>query len=255
MHYSTDEQAPIPDVFDQLIRRIQNANAGVDVLFNCQMGRGRTTTGMVTACLMSMILKNDAIGDMTSSFIAEPSSMETSLKALSLGNGDDREEGDESHEERERYENGEYKIVLQLVSVLTYGKLAKRLTDQAINMCDHMQNLRKAVFDYKLRLDAIEDHNSKKYKSTRQVALNYLVRYFYLIVFANYLLEEMGNLSMASSMETASAVSSSTPDMEVQESQDSIVDEDARKMTTFNEWLKGRREIINILKLQAFDLS
>lgn len=87
------------------------------------------------------------------------------------------------------------------------------------------------------------------------MALNYLVRYFYLIVFANYLLEEMGNLSMASSMETASAVSSSTPDMEVQESQDSIVDEDARKMTTFNEWLKGRREIINILKLQAFDLS
>lgn len=144
----TDEQAPIPDVFDQLIRRIQNANAGVDVLFNCQMGRGRTTTGMVTACLMSMILKNDALGDMTSSFIAESSSMETSLKALSLGNGDDREEGDESHEERERYENGEYKIVLQLVSVLTYGKLAKRLTDQAINMCDHMQNLRKAVFDY-----------------------------------------------------------------------------------------------------------
>ncbi|KAI8887171.1 hypothetical protein K501DRAFT_330760 [Backusella circina FSU 941] len=55
----TDEQAPIPDVFDQLIKRISNANAGVDVLFNCQMGRGRTTTGMVTACLLAMIVNND----------------------------------------------------------------------------------------------------------------------------------------------------------------------------------------------------
>lgn len=35
---STDEQAPIPDVFDQLIHRMHGANQGVDVLFNCQMG-------------------------------------------------------------------------------------------------------------------------------------------------------------------------------------------------------------------------
>lgn len=36
--YSTDEQAPIPDVFDQLIHRMSEANQGVDVIFNCQMG-------------------------------------------------------------------------------------------------------------------------------------------------------------------------------------------------------------------------
>ncbi|KAI9320761.1 inositol hexakisphosphate-domain-containing protein [Dichotomocladium elegans] len=230
----TDEQAPIPDVFDQLIRRMQEVNSGVDVLFNCQMGRGRTTTGMVTACLMSMVLKNDSLNDMTESFIAD-SSMSSSQPTGSLSNQRmtaELEDGDEQHEERERYQNGEYKIVLQLVSVLTYGKLAKRLTDQAINICDHMQNLRTAVYDSKLRLDAIEDRYSKKYKFARAAALNYLVRYFYLIVFANYLLEEMGSLGSAS-----------------------IVDEDARKLTTFKEWLKGRREITNILRLQSLDLS
>jgi hypothetical protein len=36
--FSTDEQAPIPDVFDQLIYRMREANQGVDVIFNCQMG-------------------------------------------------------------------------------------------------------------------------------------------------------------------------------------------------------------------------
>ncbi|KAI9496168.1 inositol hexakisphosphate-domain-containing protein [Zychaea mexicana] len=258
----TDEQAPIPDVFDQLIRRVQDANAGVDVLFNCQMGRGRTTTGMVTASLMSMILKNDSIIDMTNSYIVDSSSdsatadttndssnvlvSPTTTTAISTSHND------ESHEERERYQNGEYKIVLQLVSVLTYGKLAKRLTDQAINICDHMQNLRKAVYDYKLRLEAIEDRTSKKYKETREVALNYLVRYFYLIVFANYLLEEMGSLSSSSA---SSMIEDQDEGKKAPEATDTIVDDEARKMTTFKEWLKGRREIINIIRLQSFDLS
>ncbi|KAI9267887.1 inositol hexakisphosphate-domain-containing protein [Phascolomyces articulosus] len=238
----TDEQAPIPDVFDQLIRRVQDANAGVDVLFNCQMGRGRTTTGMVTASLMSMVLKNGPIMDLISSreimdspplseTMADPNNNTTSSGATHYN--------DESYEERERYQNGEYKIVLQLVSVLTYGKRAKKLTDRAINMCDHMQNLRTAVYDFKLRLEAIEDRSSKKYKETRLVAQNYLVRYFYLIVFANYLLEEMGTLSLSSSS--------------CQE--ETIVDDEARKITTFKEWLKGRREISNIIHLQSFDLS
>ncbi|KAF7727042.1 hypothetical protein EC973_008089 [Apophysomyces ossiformis] len=237
----TDEQAPIPDVFDQLIQRVLDANAGVDILFNCQMGRGRTTTGMVTACLMSMILNNDCAGDMTGSFIVD--GVESSAF---LYNGED----DESHEERERYQNGEYKIVLQLVSVLTYGKLAKRLTDQAINMCDHMQNLRKAVYDYKLRLDAIEDQGSKKWHTTREVALNYLVRYFYLIVFANYLLEEMGNTHADDESESSNGLLLDEATEEV-----TICDEEARKITTFKDWLHGRREITNIIKLQSFDLS
>ncbi|KAG0177898.1 hypothetical protein DFQ29_004184 [Apophysomyces sp. BC1021] len=237
----TDEQAPIPDVFDQLIQRVLDASAGIDILFNCQMGRGRTTTGMVTACLMSMILNNDSAGDMTGSFIIDGTDNSTLLY-----NGED----DESHEERERYLNGEYKIILQLVSVLTYGKLAKRLTDQAINMCDHMQNLRKAVYDYKLRLDAIEDQGSKKWHLTREVALNYLVRYFYLIVFANYLLEEMGNTHGDDQSDISSAIVSLD-----NEDEETICDEESRKITTFKDWLHGRREITNIIKLQSFDLS
>lgn len=72
--------------------------------------------------------------------------------------------------------------------------------------------------------------------------MNYLVRYFYLIVFANYLLEEMGNLSL-------------TCGEDGETDDETIVDEEARKLTTFKDWLKGRREITNIIRLRHFDLS
>jgi protein-tyrosine phosphatase len=37
----TDEQAPIPNVFDQLIDRVEHLQSPFDSMFNCQMGRGR----------------------------------------------------------------------------------------------------------------------------------------------------------------------------------------------------------------------
>jgi hypothetical protein len=45
---------------------------------------------------------------------------------------------------------GEYKTILQLVGVLSYGKLAKRLTDSAIDLMQDVQNLRKAIYEYVL---------------------------------------------------------------------------------------------------------
>jgi hypothetical protein len=50
----TDEQAPLPGVFGQILDRVRGGlEANTDFVFNCQMGRGRTTTGMVTACLIA----------------------------------------------------------------------------------------------------------------------------------------------------------------------------------------------------------
>lgn len=42
---------------------------------------------------------------------------------------------------------GEYKIILQLVGLLSHGKLAKRLADREIDRMEAVQNLRKAVFE------------------------------------------------------------------------------------------------------------
>ena len=46
--------------------------------------------------------------------------------------------------------SGEYKTILQLVGVLSHGKLAKRLTDRAIDAMQDVQNLRKAIYEYVL---------------------------------------------------------------------------------------------------------
>ena len=44
--------------------------------------------------------------------------------------------------------SGEYKIILQLVGVLSHGKTAKRLTDDAVDLMQDVQNLRKAIYEY-----------------------------------------------------------------------------------------------------------
>lgn len=44
----------MPGVFTQVLHRVRSGlDASADFVFNCQMGRGRTTTGMVTACLIA----------------------------------------------------------------------------------------------------------------------------------------------------------------------------------------------------------
>jgi len=83
---------------------------------------------------------------------------------------------------------GEYKTILKIVGVLSNGRLSKRLTDRAIDVMSAIQNLRKAIYDYKLKVDAAEVRSAKYYR-LRSVAYNYLHRYATLIVFANYLLE------------------------------------------------------------------
>lgn len=50
----TDEKSPKERDFDLLLRRLANAHPSTALVFNCQMGRGRTTTGMVVACLVHL---------------------------------------------------------------------------------------------------------------------------------------------------------------------------------------------------------
>ncbi|KAF8896122.1 inositol hexakisphosphate-domain-containing protein [Infundibulicybe gibba] len=169
----TDEQAPLPDALSQLLDRVQGGMpvAG-DFVFNCQMGRGRTTTGMVTACLIATITDWDG----ESGIIGAEDSVSEIYDNM------------DGPSEEEAFLQGEYKTILQLVGVLSHGKLAKRLTDRAVDLMQDVQNLRKAIYDYKLKVDACEK-GSAKYQKLLGITVNYLYRYGTLIVFANYLLE------------------------------------------------------------------
>ncbi|THU84968.1 hypothetical protein K435DRAFT_783557 [Dendrothele bispora CBS 962.96] len=209
----TDEQAPLPGALSQLLDRVRSNldNAG-DFIFNCQMGRGRTTTGMVTACLISTTMNWDG---------QDPEhimSLARDDPNASVENFDSMD----GPSEEEAYRQGEYKTILQLVGVLSHGKVAKRLTDKAIDLMQDVQNLRKAIYDYKLKVDACE-RDSKKEIQLRNLTVNYLYRYGTLIVFANYLIEMRERVAKGQSE------------------------------VSFQKWLEEHREITNILGRRSLD--
>ncbi|CCL99307.1 uncharacterized protein FIBRA_01323 [Fibroporia radiculosa] len=164
----TDEQAPLPGALAQLLDRVRTAlrsgEAG-DLIFNCQMGRGRTTTGMVTACLIATTIHWDHALE-SSMFVqpAEDDDYESGLERYDLIDGPSEEEA---------YLQGEYKTILQLVGVLSHGKMAKRLTDRAIDLMQDVQNLRKAIYDYKLKVSTCEK-GSAKHRKLMDIGVNYL---------------------------------------------------------------------------------
>ncbi|KAJ6545040.1 inositol hexakisphosphate-domain-containing protein [Mycena vulgaris] len=202
----TDEQAPLPDALSQLFERVRSGltQAG-DFVFNCQMGRGRTTTGMVAACLIATTLNWDG---------QEPKYDPEDVAPHTYDSMD-------GPSEEEAYLQGEYKTILQLVGVLSYGKLAKRLADRAIDLMQDVQNLRKAIYDYKLKVDACEKGTTKEQK-LRNVTVNYLYRYGSLIVFANYLVGLQDKLK-------------------------------GEPQATFTDWLKEHREITKLLGRRSLD--
>lgn len=168
------------------------------------MGRGRTTTGMVIAMLLHRV------------------------KILGFVEEDDEDEDDNSDETV--YKRGDYRLILQLLQVLEQGKLAKKLVDEAIDECSHIQNLREAILSYRLRV--------KGDAQQRDRGLNYLLRYFYLIAFANYLVETLTSRNLQRSASSSSnARRSGTPK--------------PSSHLTFSRWLADRKEIAHLVNNRA----
>lgn len=115
---------------------------------------------------------------------------------------------------------GEYKLIHRLCQVLDHGVRAKQLADACIDELAHLQNLREAIYDYKRKVEA--DPTGPQAHELEMRGLHYLLRYFYLIVFAEYLIEEMpaGTLSKS-----------------------------------FLQWISERREITNLTLHERGDLN
>lgn len=203
--FSTDEQTPIPLVFDELVDKYWNLADNEDAIFNCQMGRGRTTTGMITATLIQVIVHKGLL----SREFKEPLVIDDGLLEKS-------------------YLEGNYSLILRLLRVLDFGKLAKKIADICIDYCDHLQNLRSAIYDYKVKVEATVDRTSPYFGELYRTGINYLIRYFYLIVFTNYLLE------LARSYESDNL---------------NPLEFTSKIPLKFSAWLKDRREITSLVSM------
>jgi protein-tyrosine phosphatase len=219
----TDEQAPLPETFDFIVQMcmgaLQNKLKNVHFVFNCQMGRGRTTTGIVICCLW--IWKCRDIINMDRKPDISVNSPRRSLIGALSGNRSKPPVANTPAEEAKMVEDalnkGEYKTIMKLVRLLAGGPLVKAEVDAIIDHCSEMQNLRTAIFNLKTRAETVTNVKAQHEAHHRGVA--YLVRYFYLICFNQYL-------------------------------QDAF---DGRFQLTFAEWLKDRPEIGALL--EDIDLS
>ncbi|TVU46304.1 hypothetical protein EJB05_05830 [Eragrostis curvula] len=150
----TDEKAPKEGDFDNLVCRISQVDLETEIVFNCQMGRGRTTTG---------IPRTSSIG-----------------KVFHAGNDVD----DYMPSTEEAILRGEYAVIRSLVRVLEGGVEGKRQVDKVIDKCDTMQNLREAIATY--RNSILRQPDEMKREASLSFFVEYLERYYFLICFAVY---------------------------------------------------------------------
>jgi len=171
----TDECAPEEQDIDSLIdifKAYLDAHNRNAIIFNCQMGRGRTTTGMVCARLFYMLKRNGARN-------RSPSGTAATLAPRGVV------EEAEAVSEEERLKRGWYNVVKRLVSHIDNGLQRKREVDEAIDACAHMQNLRHAIYECKAKMPSCAEAFQREVYEKR--GKNYLERYWWLIIYNTYL--------------------------------------------------------------------
>jgi hypothetical protein len=108
----------------------------------------QTTTGMVAAALVTWITQHshpiDSTGDDEDLEHFDSVDGISEEKALLQGMSS---EPSQSHTLDLPFLTGEYKTILKIVGVLSKGRLAKQLTDRAIDTMSAIQNLRKAIYE------------------------------------------------------------------------------------------------------------
>ncbi|ETO36233.1 hypothetical protein RFI_00829, partial [Reticulomyxa filosa] len=222
----TDEQAPLPHGVDQLVSMFECEPWEAIWVFNCQMGRGRTTTGMILHVLWKI-----RVG------LAKPPPVATKSEA--------KESNEMTDAERETlvWKRGEYPAVLDLMRLLEEAKKAKQLVDEIIDFVSAMQNLREAIFQLKTRTETSISEKARAHNMHRLV--HYLRRYCLLIAFSGYLLtayEVPKNREAAIQRREKSPASNNTGKTK-------------EYKWSFTKWLEQRRDVLNLIAKATIELK
>ncbi|KAL6515755.1 hypothetical protein OROHE_018453 [Orobanche hederae] len=165
----TDEKSPKEQDFDIMVHKISQAEVRAEIVFNCQMGRGRTTTGMVIATLIYI----HRIG--ASVVFQEPTLWEKFLVAVPALLPTYQIKRNLSAKEN----------MLSLGALFEGGVEGKRQVDKVIDKCASMQNLREAIARYLSSILCQADEMERE--ASLSFFVEYLERYYFLVCFAVYL--------------------------------------------------------------------
>lgn len=183
-----DETAPEEGDFDQLVMELKSVALSemakdVALVFNCQMGRGRTTTGMVCGSILLLAGRG----------WTPPDGAPDALPAMTAEGRD--------------LKRGEFKCILHLLALIDQaytrrvptdslsgrGLKAKLLADKCIDSCAHAQNMVEAIIACENSAASAEPGGSRPPEFWRARARAYVHRYAHMLLFAAYALEEVNN--------------------------------------------------------------
>merc|ERR1712038_802288 len=183
------ETAPAEECFDQIVALLKNCSASTPIVFNCQAGISRTTTGMVVASLVKEFQLASELNHMKG---IVPDDILEALKKKKLGlPGIDCE----APEKKNAMMAGEFEVILELLEKYKegdVGKIAKAQVDKLIDLAapppkgTGVQNIRECIIQDKMTFDVSAD---EWLAFLKEKIMNNIERYFGLIVFAMYVRE------------------------------------------------------------------
>ncbi|GJM95803.1 hypothetical protein PR202_ga12581 [Eleusine coracana subsp. coracana] len=188
----TDGKAPKSSDFDTIALNIAAASKDTAFVFNCQMGRGRTTTGTVIACLLKLRIDH-----------GRPIRIPACQNSQEDDNDDGYSSGAETMDHNGHLNSESWKprtltklpsglgindilLLRKITRLFNNGIECRQTLDAVIDRCSALQNIRQAVLQYTKVIN--QQHVEPR---VRRVALNrgaeYLERYLKLIAFSAYL--------------------------------------------------------------------
>jgi hypothetical protein len=182
----TEERSLGEGCFDMITEALKKEPASVPCIFSDQMGRGRTTSGMVIACLIKEIQITAELRKMEDIQLVSKSTVDDLIhqkfeSALPKCQDDD-----------DPFIKGEFDVVKELLEKVPATVEGKRKIDRVIDICGPqpkgtgIQNLRECIIETKWKYDVATEDKQVAWKA---LILNFMERYFYLICFATYALE------------------------------------------------------------------
>lgn len=178
-----EETCPKEVSFDILVDSLKQEPAATQCAFSCQAGRGRTTLGMVVACLVKEIQITTELRKMAEMGLIPKDTAEDLVRQKFEFPLATVEDGDDT------LMKGEFMVILELLSELPGAREGKAKVDRVIDLCgpsprgSGLQNMREAIVQTKWKYDlAMED----KQECWKKRILSFMERYFYLICFSTY---------------------------------------------------------------------
>merc|ERR1712168_1360731 len=181
-----EDRAPNEECFDILIEALKNEPASTAVVFSDQMGRGRSTLGMIIACLIKEIQITTELRRMEDTDLVSKATVDDLI--------DQKFESPlpRTQDDDDPFIKGEFDVIKELLEKIPETKEGKKKIDRVIDICGPapkgtgLQNMRECVIETKWKYDvATED----KQVAWKHLILSFMERYFYLICFATYALE------------------------------------------------------------------